>query len=115
MEPYADTIRDSRSIRLLTRREVVAAAVSLCGCSAALPAAVSVTDELSAIRSRIGGRLGVHALDTQTGWTSPLSAQRMRRLRPSWHKISWRIERSRSGTLSACAIVFETQHPQYDP
>jgi beta-lactamase class A len=26
-----------------------------------------VTDRLSAIRSRIGGRLGIHALDTETG------------------------------------------------
>jgi beta-lactamase class A len=53
----------------LTRRELVAAAVSasLCGCSATLLTAASATDQLGAIHSRVGGRLGVHALDTQTG------------------------------------------------
>jgi beta-lactamase class A len=62
-------IRDSRSTRPLTRREMMAAAVSasLCGCSVALLPTDSATDQLSAIHSRAGGRLGVHALDTQTG------------------------------------------------
>ncbi len=52
-----------------TRREMVAAAISssLCGCSATLLTAESITDQLGTIHSRIGGKLGVHALDTQTG------------------------------------------------
>ena len=40
---------------------------SLCGCSVASLTTESATDQLSVIHSRVGGRLGVHALDTQTG------------------------------------------------
>jgi beta-lactamase class A len=54
---------------MLTRRDVMAmgGSASLCSCSWELLQAESATEQLSAIHSRIGGRLGVHALDTQTG------------------------------------------------
>jgi beta-lactamase class A len=44
-----------------------AVSASLCGCSLTSSTTKTVADELSAIHSRVGGRLGVHALDTQTG------------------------------------------------
>jgi beta-lactamase class A len=48
---------------------MMAAAISasLCGCSVGLLTTESATEQLSVIHSRVGGRLGVHAFDTQTG------------------------------------------------
>jgi beta-lactamase class A len=53
---------------MLTRRSFVAASSALV-CACALPSCgdSSVAAKLEAIRARVGGRLGVHALDTGTG------------------------------------------------
>jgi beta-lactamase class A len=53
---------------MLTRRSLLAGSSALL-CSCALPwcASNSFTAQLEAIRARIGGRLGVHALDTANG------------------------------------------------
>ncbi len=52
----------------ITRRALLAAAICIPGCSG-FPAAPSsgFLERLTAIRSRIGGRIGVHALDTHSG------------------------------------------------
>jgi beta-lactamase class A len=53
----------------LTRRQAVAAtAAFLCSCTGASPRGTdSASTRLAAMRARLGGRLGVHALDTETG------------------------------------------------
>lgn len=53
---------------MLTRRSLLTGSSALL-CSCALPwcAGDSIAPQLEAIRARVGGRLGVHALDTHTG------------------------------------------------
>lgn len=53
---------------MLTRRSLLIGSSTLL-CSCALPgcASSSITEQLEAIRARLGGRLGVHALDTASG------------------------------------------------
>jgi beta-lactamase class A len=53
---------------MLTRRSLLAGSSALlCGCALPWCRTSSITADLEAIRARIGGRLGVHALDTASG------------------------------------------------